>query len=430
MPQPKISVEKELKVRQLIEQGWSAEKISKEVGVSVGTVSKIRNSVPSIEAFSTPAGTGQTQEMSENEWKISIPHTRICTLDQLVAHCKIDLEIWSIDRFIVNKWEVGAAEGDEGNRRLVVEPLFQVKAFLKKKVEVVKAKADIEALRKEALKYSPKFTGFKPKKSSGSGVAVEFSLYDHHFGALIWGEETGGADWDNKIATQTWKDALESLVNRSRGYNPEMAVLVLGNDQQNADNRAGATENLTPQSMDSRYHKVYTVSKEASKWAIDKLLAEYGRVHVIMVPGNHDPLATWHLGDYLTTWYRNCPGVTIDNAVPMRKWWEFGVVMVMFEHGHKGKLPDYDKIMASEKPEMWGRTKWREAHTGDKHHKTTIETKGAIIRGLSSLRPSCAWSTEHHHTGSIRAAEAFVWSKTEGLIGQSTYSILKKDEAA
>lgn len=207
-------------------------------------------------------------------------------------------------------------------------------------------------------------------------------------------------------------------------------MLILGSDQQNSDNRSGSTENLTPQSMDSRYHKVYNVSKAEAKWAIDKLLAEYGRVHVIMLPGNHDPLATFHLGDYLATWYRNCPGVTVDNSVPMRKWWEFGVVMVMFEHGHKGKLPDYDKVMASEKPEMWGRTKWREAHTGDKHHKTTIETKGAIIRSLSSLRPSCAWSIENHHSGSMRSSEAFVWCKREGLIGQATYSILRQSEKA
>jgi hypothetical protein len=322
----------------------------------------------------------------------------------------------------VNKWEVGAK--DEAGK-IAVEPLFQVKATLTKKQEVADAKADLERLRKEALEYAPSFQGFKPKKSTKSGNVAEFSIYDHHFGSLIWGKETGGPDWDNTIALATWKDALTTLVDRVRGFTPEKALLILGNDQQNADNRAGSTENLTPQVMDSRYQKVYGLSKEASRWAIDSLLAEYGSVHVILVPGNHDPLATWHLGDYLQTWYHNCPGVTIDNSVPMRKWWEHGVNMVMYEHGHKGKLVDYDRIMASEQPEMWGRTKWREAHTGDKHHRALIEGKGATIRILPSLRPSCAWSTENHFTGSIRAAEAFVWNKDSGLVGQATYSVLR-----
>lgn len=370
----------------------------------------------------------ESNEYTADSWNISIPKTRISTLEQLVEHSKIDLEIWSVDKLIINSWEVGAKVGKDDETRLHVEPLFQIKAFLKKKVAVVEARDEIEKLRKEALKYSPKFTGFTPKEPNGSGMAVELSVFDHHFGALIWGEETGGADWDNSIAMQTWKDAFESLVNRTRGYHPEMAVIPLGNDQQNADNRSGSTENLTPQSMDSRYQKVFTKSKEASKWVIDKALVEYGRVHVPIIPGNHDPLASWHLGDYLTTWYRNCPGVTIDNSVPHRKWWEHGTVMLMWEHGNKGKLPDYDRIMASERPEMWGRTRWREAHTGHIHHKRVIEEKGATIRSLSSLRPACAWSAENHHTGSIRAAEAFVWSKTEGLIGQATYSILRNGE--
>jgi hypothetical protein len=402
----------------------------------------MRHGIPTLEGkppiASRPAPPGavlaQGNEITASSWTIDLPKTRIKSIEDLVRECSIDLNVWTIDRFISNKWELGAKLGVGADAKLTVEPLFQVKAFLSKKVAVVNARAEIDALRKEAFKYSPKFTGFKPRKVSGSGVAVELSVYDHHFGALIWGKETGGADWDNKIAMEAWREAFRSLMVRVTGYRPEMAVIPLGNDQQNADNRAGLTENLTPQSMDSRYQKVYGISKEASRFAIDLALAEYGRVHVPIVPGNHDPLASWHLGDYLETWYRNCPGVTIDNRPTMRKWWEWGIVMVMLEHGHKGKLPDYDRIMASENAEMWGRTSWREAHTGHIHHRTMDEQKGAIIRSLSSLRPPCAWSAENHHTGSQRAAEAFVWSKSEGLIGQATYSIpvsgFRKPEAA
>lgn len=398
--------------------------IARAVGVSTGAVVNIAQGLSKETAFTSDAPTlSQSEEVTGDGWNISLPKTRICTLDELVAHCKIDLAVWSVERFVCNKWEVGAKTGPADNPTLKVEPLFQVKAFLKKKVAVADARAEIAALKKEALKYSPKFTGFKPRKVSGTGIAAELSIFDHHFGALIWGKETAGADWDNKIAMDVWRDAFRTLMSRVSGYKPEIAVIPIGNDQQNADNRAGTTENLTPQSMDSRYQKVYALSQAASRFSIDLALAEYGRVHVPIVPGNHDPLASWHLGDYLQTWYRNCPGVTIDNSVPLRKWWEHGIVMLMFEHGHKGKLPDYDRIMASENPQMWGRTRWREAHTGHIHHKTTQEQKGAIIRSLSSLRPACAWSAENHHTGSQRAAEAFVWCKREGLIGQATYSV-------
>lgn len=57
---------------------------------------------------------------------------RIVTLRQLIEACDIDLGVWDIERHVINKWEVGA-KGDDG---LVVEPLFQVKAWLVRKVPV------------------------------------------------------------------------------------------------------------------------------------------------------------------------------------------------------------------------------------------------------------------------------------------------------
>lgn len=454
---PRLTEEQKLKIEELLRQGISQERIANIVGCGKTSVGEIKRAKEQDEGYSStftgkviplpssrkdsssePTGESQAEEVTDNTWNIHISNTRICTLEQLIEHCKIDLSVWSVEKFVVNKWEMAFVsrsttttygkntntETAETEKEAQHVPLFQVKAFLKKKVQAVRAREEIDALRKEALAYSPSFEGFIPKPSNGSGNLVEFSVYDHHFGSLIWGKETDGPDWDNNIAMETWKKAFEHLVNRCRGFNPEKALLVLGNDQQNSDNRAGATEQLTPQVMDSRYHKVYTISKEASKWAIDKLLAEYGSVHVVICPGNHDLLASWHLGDYLETWYRNCPGVTIDNSIPMRKYFEYGVVMIMFAHGHRGKLEDYDRIMSTERSEMWGRTKWREAHTGDKHHRKVIEHKGATIRSLPSLRPSCSWSYEYTLIGSIRAAEAFVWNRNEGLIGTSTFSIL------
>ncbi|QNI37538.1 helix-turn-helix domain-containing protein [Edaphobacter albus] len=412
------------KVLKLIAAGSTHRDIAKKLGVSISYVSKVRNSADSA---SDKPEMKRSDEVSGDKWSISLPKTRIHTLDELVRQCGIDLNVWEVERFVCNKWEVGAADKRDGVLRgIVVEPLFQVKAFLKKKKHTSVILADIESLKKEALKYSPKFTAFKPRKSSGTGIAAELFNTDHHVGGLIWGKETGGDSWDSKLAMESWRDGFCTLMNRVDGYRPEMAVVPLGSDQQNADNKNGTTTNLTPQSMDSRFQKVYELSKAASRFAIDTALQKYGRVHVPIVPGNHDRLTSWHLGDYLATYYANCPAVTIDNTPLLRKWWEWGIVMLMWEHGDKGKFPDYGKIMASEMPEMWGRTKWREAHTGHLHTRRVFEDKGYTARICPSLRPSCAWSAENHHTGSIRASEAFVWSKLEGLIGQATYSILPK----
>ena len=368
----------------------------------------------------------EASDIKGDTWAISLPRTRIHTLEQLVKFCEIDLGLWEVERFIANKWEVAAKIGDAQSAKLEVEPLYQIKAFLKKRKAVEGARAELERIRKEAEKYSPKKFPKLPHRKPISGIIVEYSILDHHHGALIWGRETGGADYDSKISRKCWEDALGSLVSRSRGLNADEALLVLGSDQHNSDNRAGTTEKGTPQDCDSRYQKVFSVSFETSRWGIDILRGEVGKVRVVMVPGNHDPLATWHLGHSLECWYRNCKEVTVDNAPTFRKYFEHGVNMLMFTHGSGGKLEDYGKTMAAEQPAMWGRTRWREAHTGDKHHRRVIELKGATVRILPSLRPPDAWSSENQYIGSIRAAEAYAWSREEGLIGTAVHSILEK----
>lgn len=56
------------------------------------------------------------------------------TLDELLAICQVDLDIWKVDRYTANTWQQGSKIGDA----IVVTPLFQIKAYLvRKKLEAV-----------------------------------------------------------------------------------------------------------------------------------------------------------------------------------------------------------------------------------------------------------------------------------------------------
>jgi hypothetical protein len=352
---------------------------------------------------------------------------RIHTLDQLLAFCEVDGSEWEVERWICNKWEVGAKDAA---KVLQVAPLYQVKAWLKRKVHVVNAKAEIEALRKKAEEFAPKYPAIITRNLKQSGNLGEFSIVDLHIGCHAWGKETGWADYDVKIARKSGEDAVNGLMSRMSPFKLDEAILVLGNDQQNADNRQGTTEHGTAQSMDTRYQKVFGVSRDWSIWAVEQLRGIAAKVTVVVVAGNHDPLAAWHLGDSLTSWFRRCPSVTVDNSPAFRKYREFGVNMLMYTHGNCGKLDLYGEVMAAEQPQMWGRTFWREAHTGDKHHRRVLELKGATVRILPSLRPPDAWTSESQYVGSIRAAEGYIFNRDEGLISTATYSILDKNRAA
>ena len=420
----RISFEVEEKIFTLRAKGKTTAQIAIALGVNPSTVTRAVARAKQGPPLSAPAAPREVEQnvVEGDTWQVTLPRTRISTLEELVEHCKIDLKTWQVERFVCNKWEVGAKDA---NGKIVVEPLFQVKAFLRRNRVVDFARAQVEELRREAQSFSPRWPSIKKAPHfAKSGNVAEYSITDHHFGALIWGQETGGPDYDNKIAQAGFESALGNLIRRTRDHKPERAMLILGNDQQNADNRAGTTERGTPQNMDSRYQKIFDISKRASLWAVDTLLGEFGAVDVVIVSGNHDPVAAWHLGDTLSSWYRLCKAVTIDNSPRSRKYYEHGVNMLMFTHGNTGKLTEYGTTMAAEQPAMWGRTKWREAHTGDKHHRELLELKGASVRILPSLRPSCAWTSDNHYVGSLRAAEAYVWNKSEGLVATAVHSVL------
>jgi len=178
----------------------------------------------------------QTSEVAGDCWKISLPKTRIHTLEQLIDFFEIDLSVWEIERFVANKWEVGAKD-DAGE--LKVSPLFQVKAFLRRKhvkglghaIKVnARLRSQVEKLRVElgyehqiAKRLAVNHAGFddvlrnvrmltramgdftfshrKPKVvkppagaplSSGHSEDAVLLLSDTHFGDVIRREDTSG----------------------------------------------------------------------------------------------------------------------------------------------------------------------------------------------------------------------------------------------
>lgn len=72
-------------------------------------------------------------EGDDNNKIITVHSSRIHTLEQLLEFMEVDLDVWVVERYLVNKWEVGAKDA-HGN--IVVEPLYQVKAWLTLKCPV------------------------------------------------------------------------------------------------------------------------------------------------------------------------------------------------------------------------------------------------------------------------------------------------------
>lgn len=353
---------------------------------------------------------------------------RIVTLDDLIEACDIDLTKWYIERHVVNKWEVGAKD-DAG--QIQVEPLFQVKAWLKPLEEYGDIIAEIEDAKQLMMDARPKWERVAIVTRRGN-VMVEVSMPDVHFGMLAWGEETLGKNWDTKLASEAYDDSMATLIDRSGGDVYEY-VYVIGNDGVHTDqsvpgsNAGGATARGTVQDVDTRPRKVFSYKKHAVIRAINMML-ERAPVRVVVVEGNHDRNVAFYLGEVIDAFFHDHPNVHVDNGPSQRKYCRFGDNLIGFTHGDNEKPDDLPLIMAQEVPDLWSQTRYREWRLGHLHKKRrgltfdSEEYRGVRVRWMPSITPRDAWHASKGYMHQL-SAETLLWHPTEGNVGSAIINL-------
>lgn len=370
----------------------------------------------------------ETAEFNGNQGVIATRTPEVNTLEQLLAYMKVDLSVWEVERHVINKWEVGGKPGD-GNALIAnspsgfaVQPLFQVKAWLRRKVSEVKARNFLDGLLAQFKKSAPVR---KAPKLKSSGVLMEIDIFDAHFGKLCWKAETG-RDYDLKIARLEHDAAVEGLLARAKGFPIARFLYPIGNDFLHTDNDRNTTNAGTPQDVDGRWQKAFTEGRAALKNSIDRL-RQIAPVDVMVIPGNHDPERMFYLGEVLQAWYHSTVGVTIENSPAKRKYYRYGANLIGLTHGDKEKHSELPLVMATERPQDWAATKFREFHLGHLHKLKTIsfmpvqEFNAIRVRTLSSLTPPDAWHKMMGYEG-LRAANAIMWDKADGCVATISYN--------
>ncbi len=368
------------------------------------------------------------QTVKGDTWSISLNRTPIGSLDELIKEYKIDTGLWEISEFRVSRYEVihgTQAIGESKNwsredGEYTVQPLNSIRATLKKKKEIESARKEIDNLKLVAKKFSPVPRAIKrPRRPSDN--MLELCLPDLHFGKVGWHLQTGYEDYDVSIARGIFEEAVSSLLSRTEPYKFGNILFVVGNDVFHTDNTENTTYSGTQVDSDTRYHRTFRIVREVMVNTIDSL-RQVAPVDVMVIPGNHDRMTSWHLGDSLECWFHKYKDVTVDNDPVSRKYKRWGNVLLLMCHGDKGKRMDYPTLMASERPVDWGQTLYREIHTGDKHQIKVEEKFGIRVRILPSLSGTDTWHSENMFVGNQRQAEAFVWNKEVGLLGTAIYT--------
>ena len=344
---------------------------------------------------------------------------RIRTVDDLLRHVEADLQRFEVSASEVSKWEVATSDADG---QATVTELHRVWVRLKPKAgpgvaECVAAMIDSAAktIRRPAI---------KPHRKREPGPWQVLVIADTHFGKYCWRTGTGDADYDLSIAEKVVGDAGRDLLDKGDAvYKPARRSILLVGDLFHYDTVSGMTTGGTPMagSLDGRLQKMIGVGSDCILGLIERSAATCP-TDVSICHGNHDETLTFAFQRIMAERFRRDRRTSISERITGRQYLHHGNCLIGLAHGHRAKrrLP---QLMALEAADVWGKTTYREIHTGHFHSQAAewslpIETVDSVlVRVAPSLGPADDYHASNGWVGARRAMESFFYDPAGGLAG-------------
>jgi hypothetical protein len=282
---------------------------------------------------------------------------------------------------------------------------------------------------KQAKDYSPEdfarfLENYKPtnisitkvdRTNSKDYVDVEISIADYHLAKRC-------VDGDNSPETRALRyyNVAQSLINKvEANYNINTVVLPISNDFFHTDNYQNQTTQGTPQDTIMEYHSEYELGFSVLVDTINMLRQHSSTVQVILVQGNHDRTKSFYLAHALDVYFKKDLDVEFIREHSTIKGITLGNTFIGWHHGNC-KLEDLPLLFAThpQYSQAFGNAKYREVHTGDKHHYMAKEVKGVRIQQMPSLSGTDRWHLDNNFVHSVRAALALVYDYDLGKIAE------------
>jgi hypothetical protein len=289
--------------------------------------------------------------------------------------------------------------------------------------------SSIFSKRKQPKDYSPEdFAKFlenytptnisitKPKSNIAKDhVDVEISLSDFHLAKRC-------VDGDNSPEARALRyfNVAQSLIMKvEANYNINTVVLPISNDFFHTDNYQNQTTQGTPQDTIMDYSSEYELGFAILVNTINMLRQHCNDVTVVLVQGNHDRTKSFYLAHALDVYFSGDADVDFIREHSVIKAKVLGNTFIGWHHGNC-KLDDLPLLFAThpEYSHFFGDAKYREIHTGDKHHYMAKEVKGVRIQQMPSLSGTDRWHLDNNYVHSVRAALALVYDSKLGKIAE------------
>ena len=260
----------------------------------------------------------------------------------------------------------------------------------------------------------------KPSETNNNTMTC-YPIPEPHIGLYCWDEEVNN-NYDTDTAVKHMTDSFTYLVDASP---PSETCLVLNlADLMHMDNENGKTERSGHDlDVDTRWGRVIRKAVQGLRGVIAKALTKHKTVYYKSGKGNHDDKASIFFAMMLEAYYENEPRVIIEVPNNTFSYHDFGVNLFGVHHGDLKGVKSLPLIMATDKPEEWGRTKFRVFFVGHRHHKEVIEYPGCTVEMMRTIAPEDAHA---HRQGyrHLRSSEAITYDKDFGEISRVVKNIV------
>lgn len=271
-------------------------------------------------------------------------------------------------------------------------------------------KDEIIAEMREYAPVYPKITRTQPT----DGHLLVISPADIHIGKLAMAFETGD-DYDEHIAVKRVREGIQGCLDKSKSWNIDKILLIIGNDALHCDNPFRTTTAGTKQDTSGMWYSNFLIAKSLYIEIIEKLLT-IAPVHIQFNPSNHDWTNGFFLADSVASWFSKCPDLVMDIDLKHRKYFAYGQNLIGSTHGDGAKTADLPLLMAQEAPIDWGKCKHRYIYSHHLHHKQTKDYGSVCVETLRSASGTDGWHSRNGYQFSPKSIECFIHSKDHGQI--------------
>jgi hypothetical protein len=241
---------------------------------------------------------------------------------------------------------------------------------------------------------------------------------DVHINKLCSAFETG-EEYNSQIAVKRVKDGVASIIEKSKGFNIDKIILIVGNDILNTDNTKNQTTKGTQQDTHLKWFDAFIMAKQLYIDIIETLVL-IADLEIVYNVSNHDEMSGFFLMDSLYSWFNDHPNMYFNRTPSSRKYSVYGSNLIGTTHGDTAKISDLPLLMCHEASENWHRCKHRYWFTHHVHHKTSKDVMSVQLESLRSPSPADSWHHKQGYQHSPLAIEGFIFHKYFGQVARLT----------